>query len=109
MAKTWMEAAHQEGIPTAFVVDKKGNIAWIGHPMQLKEEILEQVLQGKFDVAKAAADYAKAQKSEEQVGQLWATFNRAREQEQWDQAESTLADIEKLTPEGEREGLDMRR
>jgi len=37
MAKTWMEAAGRNGIPSAFLVDKKGVIAWIGHPMQLKE------------------------------------------------------------------------
>ena len=33
MSKTWMETAGQEGIPTAFLVDTKGVIAWIGHPM----------------------------------------------------------------------------
>ena len=30
MAKTWMEAAGQNGIPSAFLVDTKGVIAWIG-------------------------------------------------------------------------------
>ena len=33
MAKTWMTAADQNGIPTAFIVNKEGKIAWIGHPM----------------------------------------------------------------------------
>jgi thiol-disulfide isomerase/thioredoxin len=56
MAKTWMEAAGRDGIPSAFLVDTKGVIAWIGHPMQLKEEVIEQVLAGKFDVRKAAAE-----------------------------------------------------
>ena len=32
MAKTWMKAAGLNGIPSAFIVDQKGNIAWIGHP-----------------------------------------------------------------------------
>ena len=33
MAITWMAAAGQNGIPTAFLIDHKGEIAWIGHPM----------------------------------------------------------------------------
>src|SRR6267142_4879134 len=56
MAKTWMEAAGQNGIPSAFLVDTKGVIAWIGHPMQMKEATIEEVLAGNFDVKKAAAD-----------------------------------------------------
>ena len=47
MAVTWMEAAGRDGIPSAFLVDTKGKIAWIGHPMQLKEETIEAALAGK--------------------------------------------------------------
>ena len=47
MAKTWMEAAGRDGIPSAFLVDTKGKIAWIGHPMSLKEEEIEAALAGK--------------------------------------------------------------
>jgi thiol-disulfide isomerase/thioredoxin len=54
MSKTWMEAAGQNGIPTAFLVDTKGNIAWIGHPMSLKEQVLENVLSGKSPVSGGA-------------------------------------------------------
>lgn len=54
MAKTWMEAAGQNGIPTAFLVDTKGVIAWIGHPMELKEQVIEDVLAGKTPVRKEA-------------------------------------------------------
>ena len=39
MGAGWMEAAGQNGIPTAFIV-KDGKIAWIGHPMNgLDEEL----------------------------------------------------------------------
>jgi thiol-disulfide isomerase/thioredoxin len=54
MAKTWMEAAGQNGIPTAFLVDTKGVIAWIGHPMELKEQVIADVLAGKAPVSKGA-------------------------------------------------------
>src|SRR5688572_12135407 len=53
MAETWMEAAGRNGIPSAFVVNKQGKIAWIGHPMQLKESLLEQVLEGTFELKNA--------------------------------------------------------
>ena len=54
MSQTWMEAAGQDGIPTAFLVDTKGVIAWIGHPMELKEQMIESVLSGKSPVSKGA-------------------------------------------------------
>ena len=44
MAVTWMRAANLAGIPAAFVIDKKGRIAWIGHPMQLREGLLQNLL-----------------------------------------------------------------
>jgi thiol-disulfide isomerase/thioredoxin len=44
MAKKWLEAAGQNGIPCAFVVGKSGEIAYIGHPMSLEESLLEKLL-----------------------------------------------------------------
>jgi thiol-disulfide isomerase/thioredoxin len=49
MAITWMEAAGQNGIPSAFLIDTKGKIAWIGHPMQLKEKTIDAALAGTAD------------------------------------------------------------
>jgi len=63
MAKTWMTAANQNGIPTAFVVDQKGQIAWIGHPMAGLDTVLDQVIAGTYD-AKA---YAKKLAAEQAV------------------------------------------
>jgi thiol-disulfide isomerase/thioredoxin len=56
MAATWMAAAGRKGIPSAFLVDTKGVVVWIGHPMELKEAVIEQVLAGKFSVGKAAKE-----------------------------------------------------
>ena len=47
MAKNWMEAAEENGIPTAFVI-QDGKIAWIGHPMQM-DQPLAQIVDGKWD------------------------------------------------------------
>ncbi|MBI5865580.1 MAG: redoxin family protein [Planctomycetes bacterium] len=58
--RAYMEAARQGGIPTAFVVDRDGTIAWIGHPLEM-DEPLEQILAGKFDRKAFAAKFAKQQ------------------------------------------------
>jgi thiol-disulfide isomerase/thioredoxin len=50
MAKNWMIASGSQGIPTAFIVDKSGHIAWMGHPMKM-EATLEKVIAGKYDLA----------------------------------------------------------
>ena len=48
MAETWMVAAGCQSIPSAFVVDTKGIVVWIGHPLQLKKTMIANVLAGKF-------------------------------------------------------------
>ncbi|MBK7643044.1 MAG: redoxin domain-containing protein [Planctomycetes bacterium] len=68
MAKNWMIASGSSGIPTAFIVDKTGHIAWIGHPMEM-EESLAKVVAGTWDLAayekeKAAADALDAARNE---------------------------------------------
>ena len=45
MWKSWMEAAGLEGIPTAFIVDAVGKIAWIGNPAEM-DEPLRQIAGG---------------------------------------------------------------
>jgi thiol-disulfide isomerase/thioredoxin len=49
MARSWMDAAGEEGIPTAFLINREGKIAWIGHPMEL-DKPLEQVVAGTYDL-----------------------------------------------------------
>lgn len=109
MAETWMEAAGRNGIPSAFLVDKQGLIAWIGHPMQLKEKLIEDVLAGTFDVKKAAAAYERAQKNEAKLAGLWGGLNQAMRAKDWEAAQEKLTEAEKLLPEEDRDNLDMTR
>lgn len=55
MADTWMTPAGQNGIPAAFIVNGEGKVAWIGHPMSM-EEPLGEIIEGKYDLAKAEKD-----------------------------------------------------
>lgn len=49
MATTWMRAAGQNGIPSAFIVNEEGIIAWIGHPATM-DKPLEQIVAKTWDL-----------------------------------------------------------
>ena len=48
MDHAWMQAAGRDGIPSAFVVDKAGKIAWIGHPAEM-DLVIEGVTTGSWN------------------------------------------------------------
>ncbi|MBL9173090.1 MAG: redoxin family protein [Verrucomicrobiales bacterium] len=106
MAETWMEAAGQNGIPTAFLVDPKGRIAWIGHPMTLEEKVLSQVISGTYDLQKAAADFAEQERRNGVLEAAWRKLRVAIQARDWDTAESDLAGFAKQLPENDQGGLD---
>lgn len=56
----FMKASGNGGIPCSFLVDGKGRLAYIGHPLFL-DEPLARVLDGTWDAAKEAESYAKLQ------------------------------------------------
>jgi hypothetical protein len=57
----WIAAAGLKGVPYAFIIDKKGHVAWFGSPAAPEmDNVLGQVLNDQFDVDAAAAAY-KAQ------------------------------------------------
>lgn len=63
MAKAWMEASAELGIPTTFLV-KDSKVIWIGHPSAL-DKVLEEVLSNTYDVAAFAKTFAaKAPKAQ---------------------------------------------
>lgn len=55
MATAWFAAADQKGIPCAFIINKGGRIAFIGHPMSIKEADLEKLLDEPAGATKGAA------------------------------------------------------
>ena len=101
MAETWMEAADQNGIPAAFLVDKEGKIAWIGHPMELEEKTIEAVIAGEYDLKKAAAAYAEKQESEKKMQAVYQEVNTAMRTKNWEEADAAVDKMAKLLPAGE--------
>jgi thiol-disulfide isomerase/thioredoxin len=60
VAGAWMDAAKLPGIPTAFVVDRAGKIAWIGHPAGRLAAVVGKVVAGTFDPGKEAGEEQRA-------------------------------------------------
>jgi thiol-disulfide isomerase/thioredoxin len=76
MAKTWMDAADENGIPTAFVI-RDGKIAWIGHPMNM-DEPLAKITAGDWNTADMAktrlAEKARARKVMAIQGKIYGPY-----------------------------------
>lgn len=72
MVRAWMEPAGRRSIPTSFVVDAHGRIAWIGNPGRGLDDVLEKVLSGDFDARAHAAAEAEAAKIKARKDELFA-------------------------------------
>jgi thiol-disulfide isomerase/thioredoxin len=70
IATEWMQAAGQNGIPAAFVVGGDGTILWIGHPMADLEKVLDQVLDGTYDLAATKERIEREQRMEREMEEL---------------------------------------
>jgi thiol-disulfide isomerase/thioredoxin len=78
MAKNWMTAAGQEGIPTAFVVNRDGVIAWIGHPAELAKP-LSEVVANKWDIKAEIARVKEERVRERKFRAIVAKIEKAQE------------------------------
>jgi thiol-disulfide isomerase/thioredoxin len=79
----FMKAAGQNGIPTAFIIDANGKVAWIGHPMGMDGPLAE-VVNGTWDMT--AAIEANSKEKEQMVAMRASrmTMRKAQIAEDWD-------------------------
>ncbi|MBY5571467.1 TlpA family protein disulfide reductase [Rhizobium leguminosarum] len=68
MDEHWMDASLSFGVPQAFVVDRDGSIAFIGHPDML-EDVLPKVIDGSW---RASAEAKNAEKTRIAEGETYA-------------------------------------
>ena len=94
----WPRKVNHHGIPTAFIINRAGVIAWIGHPMSLQEAVLDEIVSGHQDLAKARADYQKDFEIDMQFQDLQGKLNSFIKQKKWDDAQSALNNIYTLIP-----------
>jgi thiol-disulfide isomerase/thioredoxin/plasmid maintenance system killer protein len=87
--KDYMRAYGQNGIPTAFVINKKGQIAWVGHPMTM-DKPLEQIVADTYDLKAAIkADEMRSKISD------FSTLLKEKDPKAKETAEALLKDIGK--------------
>ena len=58
--RDYMAAAGEDGIPCAFIVDRTGQLAWVGHPTAI-DEPLADVVAGRYDIKAAVAAFKMKQ------------------------------------------------
>jgi thiol-disulfide isomerase/thioredoxin len=87
MATTWMDAATQEAIPTAFIINRAGKVAWVGSPGDL-EKPLEEIHKGTWNLQAAAREFKKDQTRKLHIRELMASLNKAQK------AKDTAAELQ---------------
>jgi thiol-disulfide isomerase/thioredoxin len=94
----WKRHVEQHGIPTAFIINKAGRIAWIGHPVQLNEKLIEDIRTDQFDVTNFAEKYEKMRQEDKILGGDQDKLFHAMDAKKWDDASAALDDLLKQFP-----------
>jgi tetratricopeptide (TPR) repeat protein len=77
MAKAWMQAAGQSGIPSAFIINREGKVAWIGHPMSM-DKALDQIVADTWDLQAAVKQHKQAQNAKRKLAELGPKLREAQ-------------------------------
>jgi thiol-disulfide isomerase/thioredoxin len=96
MARAWLRAAGESSIPTAFIIDGGGKIAWIGDTLSI-DKPLEQIVAGTWDVQAAKA----AQDKRVHLRGLDRKLMQQLKARQHAEALATIDEMQKLSPESE--------
>jgi hypothetical protein len=98
MSKSWMRAAGQNGIPTAFIVAGAGKIFWIGHPMQM-DEPLEKIASGSWDLKTAVEENRKEREKAAKLEKLSGVLDAAIKSGQPKDILSSIDNLLELRPD----------
>ncbi len=96
--RDYMEAAGQNGIPTAFVVGKDGKVEWIGHPMAI-EEPLASVVAGTWDREAFKKEFEAQQKLQEAMESAQERMAEAASNDDWGQVASIYDELIAIAPD----------
>jgi thiol-disulfide isomerase/thioredoxin len=94
-SKSYMQAAKQNGIPTAFIVGKDGRVEWIGHPMQM-DEPLAKVVSGDWDRLAARAKFEAQLKVQELSSRIQRALHGAQSSGDWSELRAIVTEAEQL-------------
>jgi thiol-disulfide isomerase/thioredoxin len=77
----YMKAFGQNGIPTAFVIDKQGRVAWVGHPMDDHfEATIDGLLDGTYNIEEAKTEAKRQKELEKQAAEKMKEIQRVYSQ-----------------------------
>jgi thiol-disulfide isomerase/thioredoxin len=94
ISEQWLKASGQRGIPCAYIVHK-GKINWIGHPMGLKQELLDSIVAGTYDVGAAAKQKEQQQAFVKHFGEKVAPLIKKKD---FAEAIASLEEMKKEFP-----------
>lgn len=94
----WKRKTNICGIPMAFIINRDGFIAWIGHPMGLKDKVLAEIVSGDYDMALASVEYRKELQIDRKFQELQKKLKLAIENRKWPAAEFAMDRIDNLLP-----------
>ena len=100
----YMTASRRQGIPCAFIVDRNGRIAWLGHPKDL-EDPLRRIVAGSWNLEEAR----RAQARSERVRQVTEAITREIEAaDSRDDLLQVVSSIDEATARGDgHPGLEL--
>lgn len=89
MTKAWFEAADRDGIPSTFIVDQGGRIAWIGHPMEM-DEPLAKILAGEWNPNDYRKQYIEQIEQGKKMQEMFKLLSTRQYDEFYKQANASL-------------------
>lgn len=98
MTERWMGDSYSQGIPTAFIVNQEGKIAWIGHPIEI-DEPLQQVIDNKFDIAAARKAQEAAVVEAQKAEQAYAEMANATQLYEAGKKDEAIAELDRIAKE----------
>ena len=93
--KSYMTAAAQRGIPTAFIVGKDQRVEWIGHPMGM-DEPLDNVVRDNWDREAYKVKFEEGIAKTREMMKYRARVKEATDEGDWDAAIETVNEIGKI-------------
>jgi thiol-disulfide isomerase/thioredoxin len=90
-SKAYMKAAMQGGIPCAFLVDRDGRLAYIGHPMNM-DDALAAVVKGDWDINKEKSRYEAEQAKDRRFNKFMQDLSGGNPQAAYAVAPQVLED-----------------
>jgi thiol-disulfide isomerase/thioredoxin len=83
VSDAFMRPMDRNGIPTVMIIDQKGRLAWVGHPMSGMDEVLGKIVEGTYDLEKEAAAAKKKAETMEKAQGLIMEFQTAQMKGDW--------------------------